>query len=96
MVSLDFRMKRSHGARVQPCVKVGMQSFLKSEGYDQIPQLSVGNHKFNLKKNFTVLNPNRRKGKGGRTREGRGEMAMTKRCATIGSLPRLLSLSHLD
>ena len=68
MVSLDFRMKRSHGARVQPCVKVGMQSFLKSEGYDQIPQLSVGNHKFNLKKNFTVLNPNRRKGKGGRTR----------------------------
>lgn len=36
---------------------VGMQSYLEAEGYDQIPQLSVGHPNFDLRDTFSVLNP---------------------------------------
>ena len=41
--------------------EVGMQSYLKKEGYDQIPQLSVGNTAFKLRGKFSVMHPKRKK-----------------------------------
>lgn len=61
---------------------VGMQRFFRAHDYEQRPQLSVGNHRFNFRRNFSVLHPRCR---GDPRRAKRRTKALLVGCNYLGS-----------
>ena len=61
---------------------VGMHRFCRTHGYEQQPQLSVGNHRFNFRRNFSALHPRCR---GNPRRAERRTKALLVGCNYLGS-----------